>query len=399
MSRAFLIVLDSFGIGSAADASAFDRGSNTLGHIAQYCADASDRAPLNIPHLCALGLNEALKLSAGKYGAQLPIDLALKGSYGYAIEQSAGKDTPSGHWEMAGLPVHEDWGYFSQKQESFPQDLLVDFVEATGVPGYLANCHGSGTELIKQFGLEHVQSGKPIVYTSADSVFQIAAHETHFGLERLYEICDITRKLVDPYRIGRVIARPFIGETAETFARTANRRDLATPPFADTLLDCLQAEGRDVNAIGKIGDIFAHRGTSVEQKTVDNADGVNRLFHHIETAQPGSLTFVNLNDFDTLYGHRRNVLGYATALEQFDLKLLEIIEALQPGDLAIISADHGCDPTWEGSDHTREHIPVLAFGPGLPTGSIGARHSFADIGQTIAKHLGIAPLAFGDSWL
>lgn len=398
MARAFIIILDSFGIGCSKDASEFDQGANTLGHIAD---DISQSSPLNLPNLCQLGLNQALKLSSGEYGKNLPV-LApekISGAYGYAIEQSAGKDTPSGHWEIAGLPVLEDWGYFVGDAPCFPQELINEFIQQANIPGVLGECHASGTEILKLLGEEHIKTGKPIVYTSADSVFQIAAHETSFGLERLYELCEIARKLVDKYRIGRVIARPFMGESADSFKRTENRRDLATPPFGETLLDKIKNNDKQVLAIGKISDIFAGVGITQKIKAGNNQAGFAELLNSSELAQSGDLVFVNLNDFDSLYGHRRDVAGYAKALESFDQQLPEFINKLQPGDLAIIAADHGCDPTWPGSDHTREHIPVLAFGPEVKPVSIGARNSFADIGQTIAEHLGVEKLLFGDSFL
>jgi phosphopentomutase len=402
--RAFIIVLDSFGIGSSQDASAFDQGSNTLGSIARHCAQAKAdndvrKGYLKIPNLCRLGLNEALYQSSGAYGAGLTCHDDYLGAYGFAVEQSAGKDTPSGHWEMAGLPVLKDWGYFAgQGKGSFPQTLIDTFIEKAKLPGVLGLCHASGTEIIKRLGQEHIDSGKPIVYTSADSVFQIAAHEKYFGLDRLIEICHIARELVDDYRIGRVIARPFIGETIETFKRTPNRRDLATPPFDKTLLDYVKDNGNAVYAIGKISDIFSGHGITHKIKTIDNDDGFNKLTQTSQQASDGDLVFVNLNDFDSQFGHRRDVAGYATALENFDKQLPEFIAQMQSGDLAIIAADHGCDPSWPGSDHTREHIPVLAFGPEIKTGSIGRRDSFADIGQTIASHFGLPKLKHGISF-
>lgn len=398
--RAFIIVLDSFGIGSSDDACSADQGANTLAHIAKYCADNTGRnKPLKIPNMCRLGLNQALHLSCGSYGVGLTCHDDYEGAYGFAIEQSAGKDTPSGHWEMAGLPVFKDWGYFSGEGEgSFPQTLIDTFIERAKLPGVLGLCHASGTEIIQRLGQEHIASGQPIIYTSADSVFQIAAHEEHFGLERLIEISHIARELVDDYRIGRVIARPFIGETVETFKRTPNRMDLATPPFEKTLLDHVKDNGRAVYAIGKVSDIFAGHGVTHKIKTTDNDDGFNRLMQVSQEASDGDLVFVNLNDFDSQFGHRRDIAGYAAALETFDKQLPEFIAQMQSGDLAIIAADHGCDPTWPGSDHTREHIPVLAFGPEVKAGSIGERDSFADIGQTIAKHLGLPNLKHGISF-
>lgn len=395
MARAFIIILDSFGIGYSQDASEFDQGANTLGHIAEHVSQ------LNLTNLCQLGLNQALKLSCGEYGKNLPLlELEqISGAYGYAIEQSAGKDTPSGHWEIAGLPVLEDWGYFLDETPCFPKELINEFVELANIPGVLGECHASGTEILKLLGEEHIKTGKPIVYTSADSVFQIAAHEKYFGLEKLYQLCEIARKLVDKYRIGRVIARPFTGESIESFKRTENRRDLATPPFGETLLDKVQRNNGQVFAVGKISDIFSGVGVTKKIKAGNNHAGFKELLHCADQAKAGDLVFVNLNDFDSLYGHRRDVFGYAKALEVFDQQLPEFINKLQPGDLAIIAADHGCDPTWLGTDHTREHIPVLAFGPEVKPISIGARESFADIGQTIASHLNLDKLDYGRCFL
>ncbi|MES2203755.1 MAG: phosphopentomutase [Pseudomonadota bacterium] len=389
--RAFIIVLDSFGIGSSADASAEDQGANTLLHIAE-------NYPLKIPNLCALGLNEALKESCGQYAKGLPVLENFSGSYGYAVEKSASKDTPSGHWEMAGLPVVEDWGYFKETSNTFPTDLLATFIREAKIPGVLGNCHASGTEILVELGEEHIKTGKPIVYASADSVFQIAVHEEHFGLERLYELCEIARTLVDPYRIARVIARPFIGETAQTFKRTGNRRDVGIPPFAPTLLDHVIESGHEVFAVGKVHDIFSGRGITKKLKGSTNAESFASLMQAQQEAKSGDFVFANFNDFDTLFGHRRNVVGYAEALEIFDRQLPQFIAAMQPGDLAIITADHGCDPTWLGTDHTREHVPVLAFGPNIVARSFGKRNSFADIGQTITKHLNVEFLRYGTSF-
>ena len=390
--RAFIIVLDSFGIGSSADASAEDHGANTLLHIAE-------NYPLQLPNLCALGLNEALKQSCGHYAKDLPVLENFSGSYGYAVEQSAGKDTPSGHWEMAGLPVIEDWGYFSSTKNTFPADLLETFIREAKLPGILGNCHASGTEILVELGEEHLKTGKPIVYASADSVFQIAVHEEYFGLERLYEICAIARKLVDPYRIARVIARPFSGESAQTFKRTGNRRDVGIPPFALTLLDHVIQSNHRVLAIGKVFDIFSGKGVTKKLKGSTNAESFASLMQAQQEAQSGDLVFANFNDFDTLFGHRRNVAGYAQALEEFDRQLPDFISQMREGDLAIITADHGCDPTWIGTDHTREHVPVLAFGPDIVSKSIKRRNGFADIGQTIAQHLKINSLLEGVTFL
>jgi phosphopentomutase len=264
-----------------------------------------------------------------------------------------------------------------------------------GLDGILGDRHASGTEILKELGVEHIRTGKPICYTSADSVFQVAAHEDYFGLERLYEFCEIARELVDPLNVGRVIARPFTGEDAASFTRTANRRDYTTPPFAETLLDRAVAAGREVVSVGKVADIFAGRGITRRVKAGGNMALFDRLLEQVDEAPDGAIVFVNFVDFDTLFGHRRNVAGYAAALEEFDRRLPTLEHRLHPGDLVLMTADHGCDPTWTGTDHTREHVPVLFFGPGVRTGSLGRRESFADMGQTIAGHLGLGALEHG----
>src|SRR3990167_5484703 len=318
--------------------------------------------------------------------------------YGCAEELSHGKDTQSGHWEIAGVPVLFDWGYFSNDNPCFPEALLQQFIAEAKLPGVLGNKHASGTVIIEELGAEHQRTGKPIVYTSADSVFQIAAHEESFGLERLYEICEIARRLVDKYNIGRVIARPFLG-TPGYYKRTGNRHDYATPPPEHTLLDKLVVHSGEVIAIGKIADIYAHQGVTKAVKADGNIALFDALLREVAQAPEHSLVFVNFVDFDMVYGHRRDVIGYAKALEEFDIRLPEFERLLQPGDLAIITADHGCDPTWRGSDHTREAIPVIAFGPAARPGPIGKRKTFADIGQTLAKHLGIESLRYGEAFL
>jgi phosphopentomutase len=325
--------------------------------------------------------------------------VSISGAYGYAAELSTGKDTPSGHWEMAGVPVLYDWGYFRDPVNTFPKPLLDKLVERGSLPGVLGNCHASGTEIIAQLGEEHVRTRKPIVYTSADSVFQIAAHEQTFGLKRLLDLCLIARELVDEYRIGRVIARPFVGTNARDFVRTGNRRDYAVPPPAPTVLDELVASGGQVIGIGKIPDIFAHQGISREVKATGNAALFDATLDAMATAPDRSIVFSNFVDFDMLYGHRRDVEGYATALEYFDSRMPALLGQLRAGDIAILSADHGCDPTWPGSDHTRENVPVLAFGPDVRAGSLGRRATMADIGQSLASHLGLPPMDYGTSFL
>lgn len=401
MARAFIIMLDSFGLGATADAAKYgDKDANTLLHIAQYCAQGRANksgvreGSLKIPNLLKLGLNDALSISCG---AQLPdaSSYQIQNSiYGAAAEKSLGKDTQSGHWEMAGVPVLFDWGYFPPNYPSFPEKLLNEFIKRSKIPGVLGNRHASGTVIIEELGEEHQKTGKPIVYTSADSVFQIAAHEETFGLDRLYEISKIARELVDEYNIGRVISRPFAGVKG-MYYRTGNRRDYATPPPAPTLLDILVNSGGTVITIGKVADIYAHHGVTKNVKAVGNKDLFQTFICEVKQAPDNSIVFVNLVDFDMVYGHRRDVVGYAKALEDFDKALPELLAAMQPTDIAVITADHGCDPTQPGSDHTREHVPVLWFGPNVVSKSIGLRDSFADIGQSIAKHLNLPPLAAG----
>ena len=398
MARAIILVLDSFGIGATADAEAFgDAGSDTLGHIAERRAAAGK--PLQLPNLGKLGLFHAGRESTGEFAAGAGDDIEIIGAYGHAAELSSGKDTPSGHWEIAGVPVLFDWGYFTGKTDTFPQELLDQLIERADLPGVLGNCHASGTTIIAELGDEHIRTGKPIVYTSADSVFQIACHEEAFRLERLYAQCDIARELVDEYRIGRVIARPFAGDAPDNYVRTGNRRDLTTPPHAPTVLDKLVEQGGDVISIGKIADIYAHQGITKKVKASGNAALFDATVEAMRTAGDKSIVFTNFVDFDMLYGHRRDVDGYAEALEYFDKRLPEVLELMQDDDLLVLCADHGCDPTWEGSDHTREHIPVLVVGAGVKPGSLGRRESFADIGQSLAMHFSLTPMDYGTSFL
>lgn len=406
MARAFLFVLDSFGIGGAPDAPAYgDDGSDTLGHIAEFCAAGAGnrkglrQGPLVLPNMSALGLIEAARLATGKAPDGMAVPERVFGLHGAASEVSHGKDTPSGHWEIAGTPVMFDWGYFPEGEEAFPADLVEAICREANLPGILGNCHASGTEVIARFGEEHVRTGKPICYTSSDSVFQIAAHEVHFGLERLLELCQIVRKLLDPLNIGRVIARPFIGETVQTFERTGNRRDYSVLPPEPTLLDRLVEAGRKVHAVGKIGDIFAHQGVSRVIKGNGNMALMDATLKVMDEAEDGDLVFTNFVDFDMLFGHRRDVPGYAAALEAFDRRLPEVHRKLKPGDMVLMTADHGCDPTWRGTDHTRERVPIMCFGPGVRSRNIGVRNTYADIGETIAAHLGIAPGRHGRSFL
>jgi phosphopentomutase len=394
MPRAILIVLDSVGCGGAPDAADFDdAGANTLGHIARACAEGRAEegrsGPLALPNLRRLGLGPAIELASGLAVPGWEGD-APEGIWGAATEVSRGKDTPSGHWELTGVPVPWDWNYFPKTDPAIPEEVLAPLIARAGLTGTLCNAHSSGMPVLRAFGMEHIATGRPILYTSADSVLQIAAHETHFGLERLYELCAIAAEIVHPLRVGRVIARPFLGESPESFARTANRRDLAIPPPEPTLLDSVAGAGFETRAIGKIGDIFAHRGISTLTKGKDDAALIDATRAAIETAPEGAFIFTNLVDFDTLYGHPRDVSGYARALEAFDARVPELEAALRPGDLLILTADHGNDPTWRGTDHTRERVPVLGTGPGLAPRALGLI-GFADLGETLAAHLGLPP--------
>lgn len=398
MKRALILVLDSFGIGATDDAARFgDAGANTLGSIARQRAAAGK--PLQLPNLTRLGLMRAAEQSCGDRPAGTGAVDEVGGAWGYAAELSSGKDTPSGHWEIAGVPVLFDWGYFTDKTDTFPAELLDRLIDRGGLPGVLGNCHASGTEIIAELGEAHMATGKPIVYTSADSVFQIACHEETFGLQRLYDLCDIARELVDEYMVGRVIARPFVGTCSEDFVRTGNRRDLTVPPPAPTVLDKLVSSGGEVISVGKVADIFAHRGVTRKIKATGNAALFDATLEAFTNAPDRSIVFTNFVDFDMLYGHRRDVDGYAGALEYFDSRLPELTARMQSGDVLIICADHGCDPTWQGSDHTREHIPVLVYGQRIASGSLGRRDTFADIGQSLATFFGLAPMDYGTSFL
>ena len=406
MARAFLFVLDSFGIGGAPDAKQFgDVGSNTLGHIALACQngeaniEGARSGPLTLPTMEGLGLGLAAHSACGEWPAGFSTNPQLKGFWANCAEISKGKDTPSGHWEIAGVPVQYDWGYFPTTIPCFPPELIDALIAKCNLAGIIGNRHGSGTQIIAELGEEHIATGKPICYTSADSVFQIAAHETHFGLDRLLEVCEQARKLVDPYNIGRVIARPFLGEDKDSFERTGNRRDYSVPPPEPTLLDRLNDAGRQVIAIGKISDIYAHSGPTDVRKANGNKALFETTLKAMDDATDGDLVFTNFVDFDMLYGHRRDIAGYATALEWFDKHLPQIIDKLKPDDIMVLTADHGCDPSWTGNDHTREQVPVLVYGPNLAPGSAGSLSTFADIGETIAKYLGIKAGSHGASFL
>lgn len=391
MARAFLVVLDSVGIGGAPDADAFfnngvpDTGANTLGHIAQETA-------LSLPNLSRLGLGAALELASGLRAETLAA--TPEGLWGAATEVSSGKDTPSGHWEIAGVPVPWEWHYFPKEVPAFSPELMAQIAELAGSDGTLGNCHASGTNIIAELGAAHIRSGQPICYTSVDSVLQIAAHEEHFGLERLLALCEALAPTLHNMRVGRVIARPFVGREG-AFVRTTNRRDYSINPPSATLCDWVSAAGRPVHAVGKIGDIFSMQGIDDVVKGSD-ADLMGHLVHLAKHAEPGSLTFANFVEFDALYGHRRDVAGYARALAWFDAQLPELFGQLGEDDLMIFTADHGNDPTWVGTDHTRERVPVLGYGLGARSiGHVG----FADIGVSIAAHLGVKARGPGVSFL
>lgn len=405
MARAFLVVMDSVGIGGAPDADRFfngtkpDTGANTLGHIAQACGG------LHLPHLDALGLGAALHLASGVRAPGLTA--TPQGLWGAATPHAPGKDTTTGHWELAGLPVPFEWHYFPDTDPAFPPEISSAVAKLAGCDGILGNRHASGTDILRDLGEAHMRSGWPICYTSADSVFQIAAHEERFGLDRLLTLCAQVAEILHKLPVARVIARPFLGDTAETFKRTGNRRDFALTPPGDTLCDWAQAEGRAVHAIGKIGDIFSMKGITDVAKG-DDATLMTHLAQSVEKAEDGSLTFANFVEFDSLFGHRRDPQGYAGALERFDAGLGHILPCLRPGDMMLITADHGNDPTWCGTDHTRERTPVLIAGVGHKTGQ-GAGQvvdqsnlgllDFTDIAATIAAHLGLATHGPGKSAL
>ncbi|SEN20731.1 phosphopentomutase [Pseudorhodobacter antarcticus] len=395
--RAFLVVMDSVGIGGAPDAADFgDAGANTLGHIAQACAaglaDVGRAGLLQVPHLMGLGLGQAMELAdaGASFDAVTPA-----GRWGAATEVSRGKDTPSGHWELAGVPVPWEWSYFPDTTPAFPPDLVAEVCRLAGTDGILGNCHASGVPIITAHCEAHLRTGWPICYTSADSVFQIAAHEEAFGLERLIALCEALAPYLHARKVGRVIARPFTGVCGD-FKRTANRRDFAMDPPGPTLLDWVQDAGRATHAVGKIGDIFSGRGIGTLHKGKSDADLFEVLLGLQDSAEEGSLTFANFVEFDSLYGHPRDVAGYARALEWFDARVAVFLAGMRPGDLAIFTADHGNDPTWRGTEHTRERVPVLCAGVGA--GAIG-HCAFVDVAASVAAHLGVTAHGPGRSFL
>lgn len=381
--RVIWIVLDSFGVGSLPDAKAYgDDGANTLLHIAENAKGFS------LPNMESLGLGN-IEAAPGVAATDQP-----RGAWGKARERSAGKDTTAGHWEMAGVITPEKFPTFPN---GFPADFLKAFERAIG-RGTLGNCVASGTEIIERLGPEHLRTGRPIVYTSADSVFQIAAHEDVVKVDELYKICEIAREMLKgPLGVGRVIARPFIG-TPGHFVRTAERRDFSLAPVGVTVPDLVKEAGLPSVAIGKIHDIFAGRGFTESIHTENNDDGVQKTLDAMDRVHEG-LLYTNLVDYDMKYGHRRDVQGYADALMAFDRRLPEITKKMGPDDLLILTADHGCDPTWHGTDHTREYIPMLFYGPRVRPVALGERATYADEGATVADFLGVKAPAAGESML
>jgi phosphopentomutase len=376
-----VVVLDSVGIGELPDASAYgDTGSDTIGNIAR-------RIPLKIAALRALGL--------GRVAAIGDLQRAAAAAVGRMAEASAGKDSVTGHWEMMGIVLDRPFPLFPS---GFPSEIIAEFSRLTG-RGVLGNRAASGTEIIDELGPDHMRTGALIVYTSADSVFQIAAHEEVVPIQELYRVCDIAYKLVgEGLGVGRVIARPFVGAPGR-FKRTANRRDYALPPFGETLLDRVKASSRPVVAVGKIEDLFAGRGITRAIHTTSDDEGVDQVLRQMDETTQG-LIFANLVDFDTLYGHRNDVEGYARNLERFDVRLSEVLLRLRPDDLLVVTADHGNDPTTPSTDHSREYVPLLVTGAHVRGGAdLGTRQTFADLGQTLAEAFGVGRLAHGTSFL
>lgn len=398
MARAIVLVIDGFGIGHAPDAADFgDVSANTFANLADQFYQEKNRN-ISVPNLAKLGLVKAAQ-EAGKRVFPCQDEIPVQGAYGYAAEISTGKDTPSGHWEMMGVPVLFDWGYFPKEGNAFPTALIEKINAATGINGILGDCHASGTDIINRLGEKHIETGLPICYTSADSVFQVAAHEAHFGLENLYRYCEKVRELLEDYNIGRVIARPFIGQNPEDFQRTGNRRDYSILPPAPTLLDKLTQAGGHVISVGKIADIYAHQGISEKTKATGIDALVDATISHMKSAQDNSLIFTNLVNFDQDYGHRRDPIGFALALESFDERLAQLMAAMQDDDVLFLTADHGCDPTWQGNDHTREYVPIVAYHKQVRSVNIGERSTFADLGQTLAALFKLEEMPYGTSFL
>ncbi len=390
--RGVWIVMDAVGIGGAPDAVLFgDSGADTLGNINKACAaglaNNGREGELQIPNLKALGIFRAHEeANSQKYTGhctEYP-----KSSYASATEISHGKDTPSGHWELAGVPVDWEWKYFKDKHNSFPKEAIAKILGAGNATKILGNCHASGVEIIKNFGENHMTNLHPIFYTSVDSVVQIACHEEYFGLQNLYKLCEEAAKVFHPMMVGRIIARPFLGSNADNFYRTNNRKDYTISPPKPTICEHLKRSGRACHAIGKIADIFAHKGISTSISGMTDDILFDEMLRIINSAQSGNLIFANFVEFDSLFGHRRDVSGFALALERFDKKIGVLLEQLDPDDFLIITADHGNDPTFRGADHTRERVPVLMAGNFAQPGNHG-KIFFSDVGATMASYLGL----------
>ena len=392
--KGILIVLDAVGIGGATDANDFaDMGADTLGNIKKECikgrANFSRFGQLNIPNLASLGIYASHAVAQDYYSENQNFFCSKNASFACASEISKGKDTPTGHWELAGLPLMWNWKYFENKLKSFSEDQIKPIINKFSLTGILGNCHSSGTEIIKKYGEEHILSLKPIFYTSKDSVVQIACHENIFGLKKLYELCEFSAKVFHPLKVGRVIARPFLGDNSGTFFRTKNRKDYTFPPPNKTLCDLVVENNRSCHAIGKIADIFSNRGISTSVSGLSDDALFYKMIDVIKKAKNGDLIFANFVEFDSLYGHRRDVAGFAAALERFDLKLAKLLEIINPNDFLIITADHGNDPTFKGTDHTREKVPVLMVGNYAQKGNNG-NIVFSDVGATMAAFLNLS---------
>lgn len=401
--KVVILLFDSFGIGQAPDAPQFgDQGSDTLGHIVEYFN--KNGMNLKLPNLSKRGLKKAAEHNRGAALAQdISIsDNIINSKFGYCAEISKGKDTPSGHWELAGVPVMFDWYYFTAKenQSCFDQEFIDRWVEKADLKdGFIDAGHASGTEVLKEHGCESCVTKKPVVYTSADSVFQVAAHEDYFGLDKLLDICKIAREILDDMnmKVGRVIARPFIGEAADEYVRTGNRKDFSILPPAPTLLDKLKQAGGKVVSIGKIADIYANQGISKQLKATGLEELFDKTVAEYKLAQENTLIFTNFVDLDSSYGHRRDPKGYGKALEYLDARIPDLDNLLDDDTIVILAADHGCDPTAPGSDHTRECVPFLLWGKNIESEFIGQRDTFADIGESIADFMGVESLSFGKS--
>ncbi len=388
--QAIILVIDSLGIGELPDAHEYgDKGSNTLGHIYDAIPNAS------LPHLEKMGIKKALQLTSPNTSTDSE---SLKGSYGVMRELSPGKDTTTGHWELGGIILEKAFQTFPPASPSFPDALIKNFCQKIN-KGILGNEAASGTEIIMRLGSEHLQTGKPIVYTSADSVFQIAAHEEIIPITELYDMCETARELCNPYQIARVIARPFIGSPGK-FERTARRKDFSIPLPQKSILDHLKQNGVKTIGVGKIGNIFNEQGLTETFPEKGNQKCLEKTLHLLNhKSKTPTFTFVNLVDTDMIYGHRRDVNGYYQELQHIDSYIPKIKKLLAPDDLLIITADHGCDPTFRGTDHTREYVPLLVYQKTQPPANLGVRKTFADVAQSLTQFFNTPPMPHGESFL